>query len=131
MQADGRELPVYRARHAVGAIRVDGSLDEPSWEKAPRIREFRHIYDPARVPRYPTAAALVWDAARLYVAFECVDSEPWGSFRRRDDRLWEEEVVEVFLDPDGDGRNYAELEVSPNNVVVDLLIPRPRSDVNE
>jgi hypothetical protein len=31
----------------------------------------------------------------------------------------------VFLDPDGDGRHYAELEVSPHNVVVDLLIAAP------
>ncbi len=128
-QADGRELPVYRVSHAVDAIRVDGTLDERSWELAPRIREFRHIYDPARVPKFPTAAALVWDAGRLYIAFECADAEPWGRQSRRDDRLWEEEVVEVFLDPDGDGRNYAELEVSPNNVVVDLLLPRPRSDL--
>ena len=38
----------------------------------------------------------------------------------------EQEVVEVFLDPDGDGKNYPELEVTPHNVVVDLLIPAPR-----
>jgi hypothetical protein len=61
------------------------------------------------------------------VAFSCSDREPWGRMKNRDDRLWEEEVVEVFLDPDGDGQNYAELEVSPNNVVVDLLIPNPKS----
>jgi hypothetical protein len=48
---------------------------------------------------------------------------------KRDDPLWNEEVVEVFLDPDGDGLNYAELEVSPNNVVVDLLLARPRADL--
>ena len=30
--------------------------------------------------------------------------------------------MEVFIDPDGDGRNYLELEVSPTNTVVDLLI---------
>jgi hypothetical protein len=47
--------------------------------------------------------------------------------KNRDDRLWEEEVVEVFLDPDGDGQNYAELEVNPDNVVVDLLIPNANS----
>jgi hypothetical protein len=129
MQADGRQLPVYRVRHAIGPIRVDGVLDERSWDLAPRARGFRHIYDPTRVPKFPTAAALVWDAARLYIAFECTDADPWGRFSRRDDRLWEEEVVEVFLDPDGDGRDYAELEVSPNNVVVDLLLPRPRADV--
>ena len=70
---------------------------------------------------------MAWDEANLYVAFASTDAEPWGRLKSRDARLWEEEVVEVFLDPDGDGRNYAELEVSPHNVVVDLLIPQPRA----
>jgi hypothetical protein len=125
-----QDLPIYAARRAVDAIRVDGRLDEASWRQAPRIREFRHIYDPARPLKFPTEAALVWDDRSLYIAFDCTDPEPWGRMKNRDDRLWEEEVVEVFLDPDGDGRNYAELEVSPNNVVVDLLLPQPRADTN-
>jgi hypothetical protein len=122
-------LPTYAVRRAVDAIRVDGRLDETSWRQAPRITEFRDIYDPRRVLRFPTEAAIVWDDHNIYVAFDCTDSEPWGTMKDRDDHLWEEEVVEVFLDPDGDGLNYAELEVSPNNVVVDLLLPRPRADV--
>ena len=70
---------------------------------------------------------MVWDEANLYVAFASTDAEPWGRLKNRDARLWQEEVVEIFLDPDGDGRNYAEVEVSPHNVVVDLLIPQPRA----
>ena len=124
------ELPVYAARRAAGAIRIDGRLDEESWMRSERIRTFRHIYDPARPLRFPTEAAIVWDERHLYVAFDCTDPEPWGRMQKRDDRLWEEEVVEVFLDPDGDGLNYAELEVSPHNVVVDLLIDKPRGNVN-
>jgi hypothetical protein len=123
--------PVYVVRRAVDAIRVDGRLDEASWSRAASIRDFRHIYDPSRTSRFPTQAALLWDDTNLYVAFDCTDPDPWGTMTQRDDRLWEEEVVEVFLDPDGDGLDYAELEVSPNNVVVDLLIPRPRADVEE
>jgi hypothetical protein len=129
LQDGPARLPVYGAPRAVDGIRIDGRLDEVSWALAPRAREFRHIYDPARPPNHPTAAAIVWDDSNLYVAFDCTDQEPWGRFTQRDDRLWEEEVVEVFLDPDGDGLNYAELEVSPHNVVVDLLLPRPRSDL--
>ena len=32
---------------------------------------------------------------------------------RRDDPIWEEEVVEIFLDPARLGRHYAEVEISP------------------
>ena len=123
------KLPVYGARRAVDRIHIDGKLDEFSWAASPRVQEFRLIQDVARRPKFPTEAAMVWDDANLYVAFACRDWEPWGRMKSRDDHLWEEEVVEVFLDPDGDGQNYPELEVSPNNVVVDLLIPRPRSGV--
>jgi hypothetical protein len=36
------------------------------------------------------------------------------------DHLWEEEVVEIFLDPSRTGRNYAEVELNPDNVVCDV-----------
>jgi len=120
-------LPVYGARPATDAIRIDGTLDEATWALSPRVGEMRLIHAPDRRPVYPTEAAVTWDATHLYVAFACSDPEPWARHETRDDRLWEEEVVEVFLDPDGDGRNYAEIEVSPTNVVVDLLIAAPKS----
>ena len=120
-------LPTYVARPVADPIRVDGVLDEATWALSPRVSELRLIHAPARPPVFPTEAAVTWDAGHLYVAFACTDSEPWTRYASRDDRLWEEEVVEVFLDPDGDGLNYAELEVSPTNVVVDLLIAAPRA----
>ena len=44
---------------------------------------------------------------------------------RRDEHLWEEEVVEIFLDADRSGRDYYELEISPANVVCDLHMISP------
>ncbi|MBI3666694.1 MAG: carbohydrate-binding family 9-like protein [Acidobacteria bacterium] len=123
--------PLYRVAKAVDHIQIDGKLDEFSWAIAQHVGPFTLIHDPGRKPEYPTEAAIVWDNENLYVSFACRDPEPWGRMRRRDDHLWEEEVVEVFLDPNGDGKNYAELEVSPHNVVVDLLIPRPGAGSEE
>ncbi|WP_157898998.1 carbohydrate-binding family 9-like protein [Luteitalea pratensis] len=120
-------LPVYGAKHATDEVRIDGTLDEATWSLSPRVGEMRLIHAPDRRPTFPTEAAMTWDAMHLYVAFACSDPEPWARHGARDDRLWEEEVVEVFLDPDGDGRNYAEIEVSPTNVVVDLLIAAPQA----
>lgn len=127
--ADAQPMPqpVYAVSRTSDTIRVDGRLDEVSWALAPRVGEMRLIHDPMGRPRFPTEAAVVWDDTNLYVSFACTDPEPWTRFTRRDDRLWEEEVVEIFLDPDGDGRKYAEIEISPTNVVVDLLIAAPRA----
>ncbi len=124
-------LPHYRAVRTMDPIRIDGKVDEFTWAVAPRAGRFHNIRNLEQRDIAPTEAALAWDETHLFLAFACGDSEPWGTMRNRDDRLWNEEVVEVFLDPDGDGRNYAELEISPNNVVIDLLIAAPRTSVED
>jgi hypothetical protein len=61
----------------------------------------------------------------LCLRFDVADRRPWHTMTVRDDRLWNEEVVEIFLDPDRAGHDYAELEISPANVVCDLVVERP------
>ncbi len=46
----------------------------------------------------------------------------WATIQRRDGYLWEEEVVEAFMNPDGDGRNYKEFEANPLGTIMDLDI---------
>jgi hypothetical protein len=79
-------------------------------------------------PEYVTAFRALWDDAGLFLRFDAKDAVPWHTFTRRDEQLWEEEVVEVFLDPARSGRDYAELEISPANVVCDVRMERPWPD---
>jgi hypothetical protein len=58
-------------------------------------------------------------------AFRCLDTDIWGTYERRDDPLYEEEVVEAFLCPTGDLRHYYEFEVNPRNVVFDARVHCP------
>ncbi|HEX7088127.1 MAG TPA: carbohydrate-binding family 9-like protein [Vicinamibacterales bacterium] len=74
---------------------------------------------------YRTRFRACWDAEALHVRWDAVDPAPWHTMTSRDDHIWEEEVVELFLDADGSGRNYAELEISPANVVCDLRVESP------
>jgi len=124
----------YICVRAVDEIQVDGVFDEFSWTNAPRMGKFGRIISFYPKIDYHTEAAMVWDDENLYVAFSCADPEMWTTFSNEDDPLWGEEVVEVFIDPDGDGKNYLELEVSPLNVVVDLKIielqPKWNSDID-
>jgi hypothetical protein len=123
-RAPGPLPPVseYRAGRTLDPIAVDGRLDEFTWAALPRMGRFINIQGGEEAL---TQATMAWDDDYLYAAFACADAAGWGTLMERDAELWNEEVVEVFLDPDGDGKNYAELEVSPHNVVVDLLIPAP------
>lgn len=68
---------------------------------------------------YETEFRALWNAHGLHLRFDSRDDAPWHTMTGRDDPLWEEEVVEIFLDPDGSGR-YVEVEVNPANVVCDL-----------
>ncbi len=124
----GRALPVYRAPRARAPIAVDGRLDEPAWRDAPVAVLVDSLT--GRAPRYRTVARMLWDEANLYVAFECQDDDAWARpGRRDDDPLYEDEVVELFADPLGAGRDYAEVEVSPANVRFDARFATWRSDL--
>ncbi|MFA0733685.1 MAG: hypothetical protein OGMRLDGQ_000185 [Candidatus Fervidibacter sp.] len=107
---------IYRAQTP---IRVDGQLDEPEWRMATAL-ELKDIKG-RDAPK--TIARLLWDDRYLYIAFECEDKDIWATKTQRDDFLWEEEVVEVFIDPEGDGLNYYEFQVNPLGTQIDLLIP--------
>jgi len=76
---------------------------------------------------YETTFRAAWNAEGLFLRFDASDDGPWHTMTKRDDHLWEEEVVEIFLDLDRSGRNYAELEISPANVVCDvrMILPSP------
>lgn len=133
-------VPRVEARAASGTIVVDGRLDEPDWARAERIGPFAlNLFEgqdpPPGVdsdhPPAATHARLLWDERALYVAFECEDADVWARRAARDDtRLPGDEVVEVFLDPDGDEATYYEFEVSPSGVEYDLFnfIPGPPGD---
>jgi len=74
---------------------------------------------------YRTTFRACWDDEMLACRFEMRDDGPWHTMSGRDAPLWEEEVVEIFLDPAGRGADYAEIEISPGNVVCDLIVRRP------
>ena len=61
----------------------------------------------------------------LLLRFDVYDEAPWHTMTRRDEHIWEEEVVEIFLDPDRTGANYYELEINPVNVICDLVVVKP------
>jgi hypothetical protein len=76
-------------------------------------------------PAYRTTFRAAWSSAALFIRFDCEDDRPWHTLTRRDDPIWDEEVVEIFLDPAREGTPYAEVEISPANVVCDLRVTQP------
>ena len=103
--------PAYEAQRAPPNRDALLPPDAGDWERAPEV-----VWGP--VP-YRTRFRALWNEHGLHLRFESEDDAPWFTMTERDDPLWEEEVVEIFLDPLGDGR-YVEVELNPANVVCDL-----------
>lgn len=78
-------------------------------------------------PRQATRVRTAWDEERWHLLFEMDDAEPWATYTSREQPLWNEEVVEVFVDPVGDLEGYFEVEINPRGTVKDLVLRRTAS----
>jgi hypothetical protein len=115
----------YLVRRATGKITVDGKADEPDWKTAPLAGPFvSSLKGKPQLPR--TEARLLWDDTHLYVLFTADDDDVWAQVTKPDDlKMWTEQVFEVYLDADGSGAEYIELQVNPRGVIFDAYLPRP------
>jgi hypothetical protein len=122
-----RHYVCYRAR---SPIRVDGKLDEAAWQAVPWTEDFVDIEGDNRPrPRFRTRVKMLWDDRYFYVAAELEEPHVWGTFTKHDSYIFQEDNdFEVFIDPDGDNHNYAELEMNALNTTWDLLLKKPYRD---
>lgn len=112
--------PVYEVTRAAVAPKIDGKLNDAAWVKAASVELVRNA-DGAKLP-YSTQARVLYDDKFLYFAFRSEDSNIWATLKQRDAKLWEEEVVEVFLQPDPAKKSYMELEVNPLSAMLDIYL---------
>ena len=111
------------------ALTIDGKLDEPAWQNAVSTGPFVGTMT-GHTAEQATIVKLLWDDQNLYLAFQIEDTDIWGTLEKHDDKLWTQEAAEVFLDADGDGKSYVELQVSPRNVTFDSWLPGYRQNDN-
>lgn len=119
--AQAQALPVYELSKTATPIKVDGNLNDAVWSKAPRFSDFRLNLDGGPSP-YETEARALYDDTFLYFSFRCRDDNIWATLKTRDQHLWEEEVVEVFLQADPNQTSYIELEVNPLGTMLDIYL---------
>lgn len=126
------EEPVLLEAHASRAdkpIKLDGKLDEAAWATAVATPSFVNTLTGAAAEPTVTVKTL-WDDKNLYVAFDVADDFLKSTFTNNDDHLWEQDAVEIMVDPDGDSKNYFELQVAPSNKSFDTRyetrrLPKP------
>lgn len=116
----------YDCRQKTGSIVVNGVADEIAWQIAPEIGEFTRFQKKGDLTvQHRTTAKMLWDEDNLYILVTAEDPDIWSTMTVGDkDCLCEEETIEVFIDPDGDGYDYAELHFNCLNTVNDIWIPQ-------
>jgi alpha-galactosidase len=123
------------ARKLAGPVDEEGFPADAAWEIAAAIR-FSHDWQGKNADRRrETEVRVLWSDDALVVKFLVhfqsitvfTDAEPSG----RRDHLWDRDVVEVFLQPNGfEPHRYHEFEVSPNGFWIDLEIrPEEKRDL--
>ncbi|MFH1765848.1 MAG: carbohydrate-binding family 9-like protein [Gemmatimonadota bacterium] len=117
---------VYDAPRAWEPITIDGILGESAWATAPWTEEFVDILGhEAPVPPFRTRAKILWDDEHLYIGAEMEEPHLWATLQDRDAIIYQDDDFEVFLDPDGDGLAYFEIEINAMGTVFDLFMNKP------
>ncbi|HEX7478311.1 MAG TPA: carbohydrate-binding family 9-like protein [Polyangiales bacterium] len=120
-----KPLPQLLAHPLTGKITLDGKLDEPDWQTAGTTGRMVNTMT-SEVGGFAAVARVAYDAQNLYIGFVVQDDYLRSTFEKKDEHLWEQDAVEVMIDPDGDSKNYFELQVSPRGVSFDTRYDAPR-----
>lgn len=113
--------PLTRVPRAAQAPVPDGVLDEACWSQAPVFTGLYRFDEsvPAEAPK--TTFRILWDAQNLYFAFDCQDSDVIAPDRPRDDHVYNDDCVEVFILPEFQFRTYWEIVLAPNGSIFDAI----------
>ncbi len=116
-------VPAYVCLLATESIKIDGKLDESTWQQAEVIEIF-YPYRPKDAKILSgTKASLAWDKNYLYVAIECKDDDIWSYSEQPDSELWCGDVAEIFIKPSTSMPSYCEFVVAPNGTLSDARYP--------
>ncbi len=121
-----KPVPVLLARPVAGKLKLDGKLDDAEWQSAASTGRMVNPMT-GDLGGFTAQARVLYDAQNLYLAFEVEDDYIKSTFQKKDDHLWEQDAVEVMIDPDGDGKNYFELQVSPRGQSFDTRYDSTRN----
>ncbi|MCX7712037.1 MAG: carbohydrate-binding family 9-like protein [Clostridia bacterium] len=109
-------MNIYHCKKTKERIVIDGNIQKPQWRDIEEISLVDTVT--GNKPQQDTRVRLAWDDEFLYAAFECEDRYIKATMTEYNDPLYEEEVVEIFIDDDCDLKTYIEVEVNPLNTLL-------------
>ncbi len=119
----------YHCQYALDRIVVDGRLDDAAWQAADWTDWFVDIEGSAKpAPRHATRMKMLWDSEHLYIGASLAEPHVSAKLTEHDAIVYHDNDFEAFIDPDGDAKNYFEVEINALNTIFDLLLVRTYLD---
>lgn len=115
----------YRCSKTSHKIDIDGNLLEKDWLRVPWMNKLLPMtVDKKDREAYDTVVKTLWDENYFYVAAKLNDLHILATLQQRDTQLYKDDVFEIFIDPDGDGNDYYEIEINALATVWDLKLSK-------
>jgi hypothetical protein len=114
----------YVVHKATSPLNIDGKADEKDWKNTTFTDEFIDI-EGVKKPKQTTKIKMLWDTDFLYVYAKLDEHHIWGDITERDQVIFYNNDIEVFISPSNDTHNYGEIEVNALNTVWDLVLNKP------
>ena len=111
------------------APKIDGALDDDAWKSAAVFEKF--LMPGGKESKAKTKLSITQDDKALYIAVECFDDEKViktlvAEAKDHDDpSLWQDDDVELFMDPAGDGKTYYQIMINAKGVTGDTFVTAP------
>lgn len=117
---------VAEAVRVAPSPRLDGTLDDPLWQRAKPITDFlqREPYE-AQKPTETTEVRILYTATAVYFGIVCYDSNPSGIVAkelRRDVSQELDDNFEILISPTNDHQNGYAFQINPLGTQLDGLI---------
>lgn len=101
-------------------FKVDGNINKAQWNGIEEL--LLGDRKSGETPKQGTKAKIAWTDNFLYVSYHCEDDYIFATMTGYNDKIYEEEVVEIFIDDDSDLKTYIEIEVNPLNALLHYCV---------
>jgi len=125
-QAAEKALPTYVCKRSTLSTPFTDDFQALDWEKAATVSLTDAVTGEATGVQ--TEVRALYDDTYLFVQFKCEDPYIWATIEDRDGPVWEEECVEIFLNPSGSKHQYFEINLNPLNTLFDACVLNRRTE---
>jgi len=113
--------PLAKVPFTASPPKIDGKLDDQTWTKAITYTETYPFNKREKIDTPKTTWKILWDNKFLYFAFDCADTNIVSPNRERDDHVYSDDCVEMFILPEFRSRTYWELVIGPSGSIFDSI----------